>query len=139
MSPTKKTVLAFGAFDGLHDGHRFFLKEARGLGNKLIVSVATDEVVLALKGHAPKQHLEARLQTLEASGLTDLAVAGDKAIGNWNAIKIWKPDSIAVGYDQTHFAEKLREFIQKENLPIEVVVITAHQPERLHSSLLGEK
>lgn len=136
MKVAKKTVLVFGTFDGLHDGHHFFLREARKLGQKLIASVATDEVVIALKGHAPKQHLEERLQTLEASGLVNLAVAGDRTIGSWSALRAWKPDIVAIGYDQTHLAEKLREFINAENLPIEITIIKAHQPERLHSSLL---
>ena len=138
MNVQKKIVLVFGAFDGLHDGHRFFLKEARKLGQKLIASVATDEVVVGLKSHAPKQHLEERLQTLEASGLVDLAVAGDKQIGSWSALRVWKPDIVAVGYDQTRLAEKLREFIKQENLPTEIVTIEAHEPDRLHSSLINK-
>ncbi len=139
MAPAKKTVLVFGAFDGLHDGHRFFLKEAKKLGEKLIASVATDEAVKVLKDHAPKQHLEERLQTLEASGLVDLAVAGDKVLGGWGAIRAWKPDIVAVGYDQTHLTEGLRQFIKTENLPVEIVTLGPHEPDRLHSSLLRAK
>lgn len=136
MKTVKKIILVFGTFDGLHDGHRFFLTEARKLGQKLIASVATDEVVAELKSHAPKQHLEERLQTLEASGLVDMAVAGDKQIGNWSAIRVWKPDVVAVGYDQTHLAEKLSEFIEKEHLPLTIATIPAHEPDQFHSSLL---
>ena len=135
----QKTVLVFGTFDGLHDGHRFFLAHARRLGNRLIASVATDEVVAGLKNHAPRYHLEERLKTLEASGLVDLAVAGDSTIGNWSAVRVWKPDIVAVGYDQTNLAEELREFIKNEHLPIEIVAIKPHEPNRLHSHLLTEK
>lgn len=131
-----KTVLVFGTFDGLHDGHRFFLREARKLGTRLIASVATDEVITHTKKHAPTQHLEERLQTLEASGLVHLAVAGDKILGNWTAIKQWKPNIVAIGYDQTKLEEKLREFIAQEHLPISLVRIPAHDPDRLHSRLL---
>jgi len=139
MANVQKTVLAFGAFDGLHNGHRFFLKEARRQGDTLIVSVATDETVATLKHHAPKHHLEERLQALEASGLTDRAVAGDKVLGNWSAVRVWKPDIVAVGYDQARLAEKLLEFIHKENLQVKIVTIAAHEPDRLHSRLLQEK
>ncbi len=139
MAPPQKTVLVFGTFDGLHDGHRFFLTEAKRLGNKLIVSVATDEVVAKFKGHAPKQHLEERLQTLEASGLVDLAVAGDRVLGGWGAIRVWKPDIVAVGYDQTHLAETLQKFITTEKLSLKIVPIKALEPTRLHSSLLPGK
>ncbi|MDO8594825.1 MAG: adenylyltransferase/cytidyltransferase family protein [bacterium] len=133
---SKKNILVFGTFDGLHDGHRFFLKAAKKLGNRLIASVATDEVVEQIKKHAPKHHLEERLRTLEASGLVDLAVAGDKTLGNWTAIKTWKPDIVAIGYDQTRLEETLREFITKERLPITLVRIEPHEPDKLHSHLL---
>lgn len=136
MENTEKTVLVFGTFDGLHDGHRFFLREARKLGNKLIASVATDEVVRQIKEHAPAHHLEERLQALEASGLVHLAVVGDKILGNWGAIRAWKPDIVAIGYDQAKLAEKLGELITKEKLPITLVKIIAHDPDRLHSRLL---
>jgi len=49
MSNKEKIVLVFGTFDGLHDGHRFFLTEARKLGDRLIASVATDEIVERIK------------------------------------------------------------------------------------------
>ncbi|MDO8523799.1 MAG: adenylyltransferase/cytidyltransferase family protein [bacterium] len=135
---TKKTVLVFGTFDGLHDGHRFFLREARKLGTKLIASVATDEVVSHIKNHPPVYHLEERLKALEASGLVHLAVAGDKEIGNWSAIKNWKPDIVAIGYDQMKLAEKLAEHIKNENLPIAIVTIAPHKPDKLHSRLLAK-
>lgn len=139
MTKTEKTVLVFGTFDGMHDGHRFFLTEAKRLGNKLIVSVATDEVVAKFKGHAPTHHLEERMQTLEASGLVNLAVAGDKVLGGWGAVRNWKPDIVAVGYDQTHLAETLQKFITTEKLSLKIVPIKALEPDRLHSSLLQEK
>lgn len=139
MQGAKKTVLVFGAFDGLHEGHRFFLAQARELGNRLIVSVATDEVVARIKKHAPTHHLEERLKILEASGLVDIAVAGDTELGNWSAVKTWKPNIVAIGYDQTRLEETLRKYIQKENLPVTLVAIEAHEPNRLHSRFLRKK
>lgn len=136
---SQKTILVFGTFDGLHDGHRFFLREARKLGNKLIASVTTDEVVRQIKEHAPTHHLEERLQALEASGLVHLAVAGDKVLGNWSALRNWKPTIVALGYDQAKLAEKLDELITKENLPITVVTITPYEPDKLHSRLLHKQ
>lgn len=134
-----KTVLVFGTFDGLHDGHRYFLREARKLGNRLIASVTTDEVIQRMKNHTPVYHLEERLQALEASELVHLAVAGDKVLGNWGAVRHWKPDIVAIGYDQTKLEEKLGEFIKTENLSITLVKISANAPDRLHSRLLRKK
>ncbi len=132
----EKKVLVFGTFDSLHDGHRFFLREARRLGSRLIASLATDEVVQRIKGSVPSHHLEERLQALEASGLVDLAVAGDKTLGNWSTLKQCEPDIIAVGYDQKELTKALTEFIEREKLSIKLFTIDAHKPDQLHSRLL---
>jgi len=39
----KKTVLVTGGFDPLHSGHISYLKEARRLGDSLIVGLNSDE------------------------------------------------------------------------------------------------
>lgn len=38
-----KNILTYGTFDLLHPGHIYLLKEAKKLGDKLIVGVSTDE------------------------------------------------------------------------------------------------
>lgn len=48
----KKIVATNGCFDLLHVGHVRYLKEARALGDALIVGVNGDESVRALKGSA---------------------------------------------------------------------------------------
>lgn len=135
----REKVLVFGTFDGLHEGHRFFLREARGLGECLIASVATDEVVREIKKHSPTHPLNERLEQLRASGLVDEAVAGDITLGNWSAIKKWRPDIVAIGYDQTTLETKLREHLQKERLPITIIKIAPHDPDFLHSRFLRKQ
>ena len=134
-----KTVLIFGTFDGLHEGHRFFLSEARKLGERLIASVAQDSTVERFKKRSPKQGRAERMAALMQNGLVDEAVAGDVALGNWSAVKKYAPHIVALGYDQTKLEEKLREFIMKEKLSIEVMRIEANDPNRLHSRFLREK
>lgn len=131
-----ETVMVFGTFDGLHDGHRFFLREARKLGDRLIAAVAQETVVKKLKGRTPREPLSKRLAGLRASGLVDEAAPGDTRLGNWSAIKKYAPDTIALGYDQDALTEALADFIQKENLPITLVRLPAHHPDKHHSSFL---
>ena len=45
-----KTVFTNGCFDVLHVGHVRYLKEARALGDKLVVGLNSDESVARLKG-----------------------------------------------------------------------------------------
>lgn len=131
-----KTVLAFGTFDGLHEGHRFFLGEARKLGERLVISVAQNSVVQKLKGRPPRKPLGERLAELCASGLADEAAPGDAELGNWSAVQKYRPNIVALGYDQTKLEAKLREFIKKEDLPVTLITLPAHKPDTYHSSLL---
>ena len=64
-----KTVLVFGTFDGLHEGHQFFLKKARALGDRLVVVVARDVSVIALKGRSARLHEQERWLALELCAL----------------------------------------------------------------------
>ena len=138
-APEKKTVLVFGTFDGLHDGHRFFLNEAKKLGTRLIASVAQDSTVERFKKHPPQHLLAERMAALLQSSLVDEVTPGDTELGTFTAITTCTPDVIALGYDQTRLEEKLREFIQNEHLYIEIVKIGPTEPDSLHSSLLRHK
>ncbi|MDP3725021.1 MAG: hypothetical protein Q8R20_00950, partial [Nanoarchaeota archaeon] len=65
----------------------------------------------------------------------DEVVEGDVEIGAWGVIGKYKPDVIALGYDQIILGDALREYIQKNGLKVRVVVMEAHVPEKYHSSL----
>lgn len=121
----EKTVLVFGTFDGLHDGHRFFLHEARKRGVYLVAIVAQDNIVKELKDKSPREPLAGRLKELRASGLVDDARAGDTVLGAWSALKKYTPDIIALGYDQDTLRDALADFIKKERLPIILIRLPA--------------
>ena len=55
-----KKVMVFGSFDILHQGHLYFLNEARRFGEELIVVIARDETILKVKGHKPKYNEKER-------------------------------------------------------------------------------
>jgi D-beta-D-heptose 7-phosphate kinase/D-beta-D-heptose 1-phosphate adenosyltransferase len=63
----EKIVFTNGCFDLLHSGHIHLFREAKKLGDVLIVAVNTDESVKKIKGAArPIFPLEERLEVLEA-------------------------------------------------------------------------
>lgn len=62
-----KVVMTNGCFDILHSGHVSYLKEAKSLGDILIVAVNTDESVSRLKGPTrPINNTEERMTILAA-------------------------------------------------------------------------
>lgn len=63
----RKVVFTNGVFDLLHVGHIRYLKEARALGDLLVVGVNTDESVRKLKGPTrPIQNENDRAEILAA-------------------------------------------------------------------------
>lgn len=124
----KKTrrVMVFGVFDGLHAGHRAFLRQAKKRGVELIVVVARDEVVRLLKNKTPRHPQAARVSALRRNGLADRVALGDKEQGTYRVISRWEPDIICLGYDQGALADDMRKKIPD----IRLVRLRAHKPSR---------
>ena len=62
-----KTVFVSGCYDILHAGHLQFFAEARALGDRLVVSFASDAVLLAHKQRAsslPEEHKKVLIESL---------------------------------------------------------------------------
>lgn len=77
MSPRRppRKVFTNGCFDILHVGHVRYLRDARALGDLLIVGVNTDESVRRLKGPSrPVQSENDRAEILAALGTVDFVV-----------------------------------------------------------------
>jgi rfaE bifunctional protein nucleotidyltransferase chain/domain len=69
---TKKIVLVGGCFDLLHFGHISFLKQAKSLGDYLVVALESDENVRRMKGDARPIHTQRqRKEMLEALSCVD--------------------------------------------------------------------
>lgn len=45
-----KTVFVSGCFDIIHGGHIEFFKQAKSFGDRLVVSFASEEILMSLKG-----------------------------------------------------------------------------------------
>ncbi|TPE54666.1 bifunctional D-glycero-beta-D-manno-heptose-7-phosphate kinase/D-glycero-beta-D-manno-heptose 1-phosphate adenylyltransferase HldE [Maribrevibacterium harenarium] len=68
----EKVVFTNGCFDILHPGHVAYMKQAKALGDKLIVAVNTDASVQRLKGPTrPINDLKHRMAVLEGLGAID--------------------------------------------------------------------
>ena len=70
----KKVVMAFGTFDVYHPGHAHYLQEAKSYGDQLVVVVARDDTVRAIKGKSPRNPQEDRRSILERESSADIVV-----------------------------------------------------------------
>ncbi len=126
-----KKVVATGTFDIIHPGHIRFLREAKKLGDELVVIVARERNVR----HKPKPIIpeEQRRKVVEAIKYVDKAILGDEK-DIFKPIQEIKPDVIVLGYDQ-HFDENwLRSELRKRGLNCEVVRINVKEDCELCSS-----
>jgi cytidyltransferase-like protein len=126
-----KTGVVFGVFDGLHQGHKYFLTEAAKQCEKLIVSVTASEAVFHLKGHLPQYEYVERVAAIQAFNPKLKVVQGDQTLGKWTALKKYAPEIVILGHDQQTIAKELMK------LRIHFIFLDSYHPEKHKSSLLN--
>lgn len=130
------TVLCFGTFDRLHPGHEDYFRQAKRFGDRVVVVVARDETVQAVKGHETMQPEQVRLEAVAQHPLVSearLGLAGDK----YRIIEEIRPDLILLGYDQQAFTESLQDILRSRGLSCTVMRAEPYKPEIYKSSLLN--
>jgi FAD synthetase len=127
-----KTVVATGTFSILHPGHLLFLREAKKLGDKLIVIVARDKIVKKKKLSILIPE-EQRLEVIKGIKFVDEALLGDKG-DIFKPIERIKPDIIALGKDQDFDEKILRDELKKRKLNAKVIRIKSYWDDELNST-----
>ena len=98
-------VLTNGCFDILHPGHVRYLKQAKSLGDRLVVLVNSDDSVRRLKGpERPVHHLDYRMEMLAALECVDWVVAFEEDTPQKMIAKIL-PDILVKGGDYQDITE----------------------------------
>ncbi|WP_438467629.1 bifunctional D-glycero-beta-D-manno-heptose-7-phosphate kinase/D-glycero-beta-D-manno-heptose 1-phosphate adenylyltransferase HldE [Marinomonas sp. PE14-40] len=95
----EKIVFTNGCFDILHPGHVTYMKQAKALGDRLIVAVNTDASVKRLKGDKrPINPLVHRMAVLEGVGAIDWVTSFDEDTPK-EIIEALSPDVLVKGGD----------------------------------------
>ena len=90
-----KKILVGGCFNLIHPGHIYFLKEAKKLGDELIVVLTNDKNNKKPYAVSAKK----RRENLESLNIADKILIGDSK-NKTKIVKKVKPDLIVLGYDQ---------------------------------------
>jgi FAD synthetase len=133
----RRVVLASGVFDLLHLGHVKFLEEAKKAGGenaKLVVIVARDSTVKATKGRKPIMPENQRRALVESLRVVDAAVLGIEDFDIGEVIERVKPDVIALGYDQVDMERRVREYVNKHGLNVNVIRVGKFENDDMNSS-----
>ena len=106
-------VMAVGVFDLLHAGHLHYLEQARALGNHLTVVFAHDDTVRARK-HEPVTNHDLRKRMVEGLKPVDAAIIGNSPdVSIFEILPKVNPDIIALGYDQEHAEDSIKQKLQE--------------------------
>jgi len=117
--------MATGTFDLLHMGHIFYLREAKKLGDKLLVVVATDSTVRKLK-HDPITPQGIRVNLIKELRMVDEAYLGHED-DMYTIVEEIKPDVIALGFDQIHDDATIKNELKKRKLNVKVVRLSKYE------------
>jgi D-beta-D-heptose 7-phosphate kinase/D-beta-D-heptose 1-phosphate adenosyltransferase len=94
----KKIVFTNGCFDIIHIGHVRYLKEAKALGDILIVGLNSDKSVSLIKPERPINSQNHRAEVLSSLETVDYVVLFDEATP-YELIKLIQPDILVKGGD----------------------------------------
>ena len=118
------TVMVSGCYDILHGGHVEFFSQAKALGDRLVVSFASDSVLLKIKGRhssIPQQHKKYLIESLK---MVDQVVIGeslaDDGLDFIDHFMSIRPD-ILVATEDDRFSDKKKALCRDCGWPCEYV------------------
>ncbi len=112
-------VMASGVFDIIHLGHIHYLRQAKELGDELVVVVARDSTVRRMK-HEPVTPEEMRRELVDALKPVDSAILGHED-DIYKTVEDIRPDIIALGWDQPFAPEEIEGECRKRGANVKVV------------------
>jgi cytidyltransferase-like protein len=123
-----KKIFVSGTYDILHAGHIQFFKEARALGDYLIVSCCSNKNLLLYKGRRGSMPEDNKKILLESVRYIDKVIIGSDDGGIWDFVPAFlkeKPDMLVVTEDDKHTADK-KKFCQEHG--VEFIILPKTPP-----------
>ena len=113
-----KTVAISGYFDPIHVGHLEYIKEARKLGDKLIVIVNNNHQCILKKGKPFMDENDRVLITSCLKDVDDVFLSVDKDETVCKSLEQIKPDIFANGGDRKNYEIPESTICKKYNIQI---------------------
>lgn len=132
--------MVFGTFDGLHEGHLHFFKQAKSFmkNSFLIASIARDKNVFMIKGKRPVLDEKKRLALMNKCSLVDKVVLSGIKNHIPHIVKE-RPDIIALGYDQKAYVKNLKKDLKNKGLSVKIARLKPYKQNMYKNSLLQIK
>jgi len=132
MRKKEKRVIIYGTFDLLHVGHILAFKQAKELGDYLIVGLSTDEFNAVKNKKSVFNYLE-RKELLESIKYIDLVIPEENWEQKPDNIKKYNIDILAMGDDWKGSPkfEALKEYCEVVYLPRPLNISTTQVKNRI--------
>lgn len=130
--------MVFGTFDYLHAGHENLFSQAQELGDEVIAIIGRDKTVKTIKGFLPDHDEKTRLENLKQTGWAAKVILGNQKDKN-QVIKDFRPDVIALGYDQFAFTYRLEKLLIDLKLDAKIVRLKPYRPNMYKSSIIKKQ
>lgn len=112
-----KTVITYGTYDLLHQGHLNLLKRAKELGDYLIVGVTSDSYDRNRGKLNVRNNVLERVEAVKASGYADEVIIEDYIGQKIDDIQKYNADIFAIGSDWEGKFDYLNEYCKVVYLP----------------------
>ena len=112
-----KTVITYGTYDLLHQGHINLLKRAKALGDYLIVGVTNDSFDRERGKLNVRGDVLERVEAVRATGLADKIIIEDYTGQKIDDILRFKVDVFAIGSDWEGKFDYLKQYCEVVYLP----------------------
>lgn len=122
----------FGAFDPLNEGQKDFLRQAKALGDHLIVVVAHESAIRAYKKREPNLSEAERVAAVKGMvGVVDEVILGRETANRYHILTEIDFDILALGYDQKPSDEEVREHLNAiGKYQVNIVRLQPFKPEQ---------
>lgn len=115
--PHRKTVITYGTFDVLHQGHINLLRRAKELGDYLIVGVTTDNFDLERGKLNTRDSVMKRVQAVKETGYADEVIIEEYKGQKIDDVQRYDVDVFAIGSDWEGYFDYMKEFCEVVYLP----------------------
>ena len=135
------SVITYGTYDLLHQGHINLLRRAKALGDYLIVGVTNDNFDRERGKLNVRNNVLERVEAVKATGLADKIIIEDYVGQKIDDIQKYDVDIFAIGSDWVGKFDYLNEFCKVVYLPrtegISSTMLREEMQEDIHVGIVG--
>jgi len=112
MRKKPRTVITYGTFDLMHEGHIRLLRRAKALGDRLIVGVTSDSYDMQRGKLNVRQPLSERIRAVQETGLADMIIVEEYEGQKIEDIQRYDVDVFAIGSDWKGKFDYLKKYCE---------------------------